>query len=156
MKSNNICQLSVTESQVRFPKESYSLATDTRNWVFVVCYRHPEISFRAKICGFWESKILLIRPKLAKLSLKQDLAKSDQILMIFDHFSEISCRDFFIFCASSKNWTTRSISINFDSLESWGAELFGFWISHWMLSVTKMLSSVIECYWYTVESDQLC
>ena len=30
----------------------HTVATDTRYLVFVVCYRHPKITFRAKFSGF--------------------------------------------------------------------------------------------------------
>ena len=110
-------------------KRSYMLATDTRNWVFVVCYRHPKISFRAKICGFWESKIKLIRSKLAKLSLILVLAKSDQISMILDGFPEISWMKIFNSCKSSPETTTRSIPIILKLFKSISIIRFGFSIS---------------------------
>ena len=59
------------------------VVTDTRNVVFVVCYRHPKFSVREKFCGFWEPKILLIRSKLAKLRLIEVFAKSGLNSLIF-------------------------------------------------------------------------
>ena len=63
--------------QKRVPENGgQRVATDTQKLDFVVCYRAPEITFRAKFSGFNALFFIGIRSKLAELGLKQDFTKS--------------------------------------------------------------------------------